>query len=219
MLLKCKGADQYTKCAKARRTKNRPVAVSTVFIGLNECMKRIHEIELMEMLEMIREGSVEEYIEKQEELIGLCLERILWFLDKTVIRKPKPMQTQILRRLIYGKSDTLCIARTGFGKSLILHSFSVLTGKITLQIVPLTKLGEEQFEDIKKLPRTSPCFLNSESMKEQSKIIDQISKGDYTHILLGLEQAASPKFKDALKSSDLQSRIGLIVIDECYLIV
>ncbi|TEY25590.1 hypothetical protein BOTCAL_1275g00010 [Botryotinia calthae] len=117
-------ADGRSKRAKARKLKDdREIAsavpstptVSTV--GLDECMKRIHEVELKNMPAMIKEGGTEKFIEKQEELIGLCLERILWFLDPTAIRKPKPMQTRILRRLIYGKSDTLCIAKTGFGKS------------------------------------------------------------------------------------------------------
>ena len=37
----------------------------------------------------------------------------------------------------FGKGDTLLVARTRFGKSIIFHAFSVLTGKITLQIIPL----------------------------------------------------------------------------------
>jgi len=53
------------------------------------------------------------------------------------------------------------MARTGFGKSLIFYTYSILTGKITLQIIPLNKLGDEQLHDIKKLYRSNPCLLNS----------------------------------------------------------
>jgi hypothetical protein len=58
-------------------------------------------------------------------------------------RSPYSEQVRTVRRLVYEKGDTFLIARIGFGKSLILHSYSVLTGKITIQIILLNKLDEE----------------------------------------------------------------------------
>jgi superfamily II DNA or RNA helicase len=57
---------------------------------------------------------------------------------------PLDLQVDCLRRLVYEEGDVILIAKTGFGKSIILHAFSVLTGLTTLQIIPLNKLGGEQ---------------------------------------------------------------------------
>ena len=49
-----------------------------------------------------------------------------------------------------GKGDTLLVTACrllGFGKSIVFHDFSILTGKISLQIIPLSKLSDEQLDD------------------------------------------------------------------------
>ena len=66
-----------------------------------------------------------------------------------------------LRQLIFRKGDTLLIAYTGFSKSLIFHAYSILTGKITIQIIPLNKLGDKQLDDIKKIDRSSLVLINA----------------------------------------------------------
>ena len=93
-----------------------------------------------------------------------------------------------------------------------------MTGKITIQIVPLNKLGEEQCADTAKLDGTSPVLINGENRKNDRAIISKLAGCTYTHVLLGPEQAASNDFKDALKDQELQSRIGLVAIDECHLV-
>jgi len=110
------------------------------------------------------------------------------------------------------------IARTGFGKSIIFHAFSVLTGKITLQIIPLSKLGDEQLDDIRKLSGAKPCLITAQSKKEEKAIISLVEAGVYTHVLLGPEQASSPLFRHTLKNMEFQGRIGLVAIDECHLV-
>ena len=66
-----------------------------------------------------------------------------------------------LRRLIFGKGDTLLIAYIGFGKSLIFYAYSVLIGKITIQIIPLNKLGDKQLDNIKKIDSSCPVLVNT----------------------------------------------------------
>src|SRR6266567_1654120 len=88
------------------------------------------------------------------------------------------------------------IARTGFGKSLIFHAFSILTGKITIQLVPLSKLGDEQLDDIRKLNGSNPCLITSKSRSADKALIAKIKDGMYTHVLLGPEQASSKSFRD-----------------------
>ena len=123
-----------------------------------------------------------------------------------------------LRRLIFGKGDTFLVAYTGFGKSLIFHAFSLLTGKITLQIIPLNKLGDEQLGDIKKLTRYKLCLVTTNSKKAERNIIRKITQYTYTHILFGSEQASSKVFCTALKETSFQQHIGLVAIDEYHLV-
>jgi hypothetical protein len=70
-------------------------------------------------------------VQVQHEIIHQCLRRILSD-GRSTPRNPRPEQVRTLRRLIYGKSDVLLIARTGFGKSIIFHAYSILTGLITI---------------------------------------------------------------------------------------
>ena len=91
-------------------------------------------------------------------------------MDPGTTRTPRPEQISCLHRMIFGKGDTLLIARTGFGKSLIFQAYSILSSKITLQIIPLSKLGDEQYEDIRKLSCSRPCLLTSEGKKKDFSV-------------------------------------------------
>jgi hypothetical protein len=81
---------------------------------------------------IIIEAALEENVPIQTTVIEKCLERILHVIDPRNPKKPRLEQTRTLRRLIFGKGDILLVARTGFGKSLIFHAYSVLTGKIII---------------------------------------------------------------------------------------
>src|SRR5271168_140461 len=163
--------------------------------------KRIDEIpglELKELSAFIEEGRAPENVRLQYKLLTSCLQLILMQMSGATgnKRNPKPEQVYTLRRLIYGDGDTLLIAATGWGKSVIFHAYTVLTGKITLQIIPLKKLGGEQLADIRKLGCTEPCLLTSDSKKEQKNLIAKIKAGEYTHVLFGPEQASSKEFRE-----------------------
>ena len=210
---------------RARWHKNRqekPQDKRTPDSDIADSLVRIHEISSMSLGEfpaLMEELALEKNTMLQEPALRLCLKRILNCMDPTVeAREPHFEQVRILRRLIFFKGDSLLIARTGFGKSIIFHAFSILTGKITLQIIPLNKLGEEQMDDISQVPGTRPCVITHETRAEDKDLIPRIIDGLYTHILLGPEQASSKEFRDALKSPELQNRVGLVAIDECHLI-
>ena len=83
--------------------------------------------------------------------------------------------------------DTILVAKTGFGKSIVFYAFSVLIGQITIQLIPLSKLGEEQVESIHRYPRTKPCLVTADTKFRNPQLLEQIRSGMYTHILLGLE--------------------------------
>ncbi|KAK0718108.1 hypothetical protein B0T26DRAFT_313364 [Lasiosphaeria miniovina] len=59
-------------------------------------------------------------------------------------------QVKAVARLVFENADPVLVAATGYGKSAVLYACSALLNKITVQIVPLTKLGENQRNSIAK---------------------------------------------------------------------
>jgi hypothetical protein len=159
------------------------------------------------------------HVKQQKDILRACLRRILRF-DKPVdcAHEPRDEQVDALHSMVFEKKDLLLVARTGFGKSIIFQAFSILARAITLQIIPLSKLGEQQVEDIRRLEGTRPCLLSYESKRAEKKLLDQIEEGQYTHVLLGPEQASSRPFRKILCNAAFRSRVGLVAIDECHLV-
>ena len=60
---------------------------------------------------------------------------------------------------MYRQGNTILIAKTGYGKTIVLRAVSVITGQVTGQIFPLSKLGCTQVEDIKRIPGTSSIII------------------------------------------------------------
>ena len=58
--------------------------------------------------------------------------------------KPRDEQVEAIKTLAINQQDLILIAHIGFGKSMIFQSISVLRGRISLIIIPLNLLEEEQ---------------------------------------------------------------------------
>ena len=58
--------------------------------------------------------------------------------------KPRDEQVEAIKTLAIDQQDLILTAHTGFGKSMVFHSISVLRGGISLIIMPLNLLEEEQ---------------------------------------------------------------------------
>ena len=158
------------------------------------------------------------HVELQEEVITACLLRILAETSSSEVRQPRLPQIQSLRLLIFTHQDVLLVAKTGFGKSLIFHAYTILTGKITIQLIPLSKLGEEQAADISRLEGARPCLLTKDTIRAEKALLERVAAGDFTHLLLGPEQASRRAFRKILRRPEFQDRIGLVAIDECHLL-
>jgi superfamily II DNA helicase RecQ len=154
----------------------------------------------------------------QEEVVTTCLTCILAENNEGKVQQPPKPQIRSLRLMIFTHKDIMLIIRTGFGKSLIFHAYTILTENITLQLIPLSKLREEQAVDISRLNSAQPCLLTKDTLWVEKKLLDRIKAGDYTHILLGPEQGSRKAFRKILRKPEFQNRIGLSAIDECYLI-
>jgi hypothetical protein len=86
------------------------------------------------------------------------IERVICTL--TGAKEAREGQVKAVRSLLDGH-DTVLIAATGYGKSAPLAAVSALTGLITVQIVPLSKLGENQVEEIRRgVPNSTPIWID-----------------------------------------------------------
>ncbi|KAK3360848.1 hypothetical protein B0T24DRAFT_692864 [Lasiosphaeria ovina] len=79
----------------------------------------------------------------------------------TGAKEARQGQVEAVYRLVHQQKDTVLVAATGYGKSAVLYAFSALTILTTVQIVPLTKLGENQRDDITRaVPSSKPVWIN-----------------------------------------------------------
>ena len=129
---------------------------------------------------------------------------------------PREGQLQALRRLVYLRKDLILIAKTSFGKSMILQAVSLLLAKsITLVVLPLSQIGVEQTNYIENIGGRV-CFLNRETFS--SELLDRIHAGKFTHVLLSPELAISDKFRPTAMHPGFRDRLALVVVDEAHLV-
>jgi superfamily II DNA helicase RecQ len=188
----------------------RPDDTSTTNVNFHERIEQVDNLTIPQLRALIR--CCEQSVEDQHHLLSRAMCRLLNG------KEPHRQQVRALRRLVYGMGDTILVAKTGFGKSIVFHAYSVLTGRITIQLIPLSKLGEEQLESIRRYPETKPCLVTANTKFQDPQLLGDIQAGIYTHILLGPEQATAPEFRTILQDPNFQSKVGLVAIDECHVL-
>ena len=107
-----------------------------------------------------------------------------WFSEVTV----RTSQNSVL--IDFQKKNILLITCTRFEKNLIFHNFFVLTDKMILQIVLLTKLDDEQLNNICKLFKANSCLITHETQKKNENLIFNIIKNKYMHMFFDFEQTS-----------------------------
>lgn len=129
---------------------------------------------------------------------------------------PRPGQREALHHLIFKGEDLILIAKTAFGKSMILQAASILRQKsLTVIIVPLDQIGADQAAVIKRIGG-EPLFLNAKTIN--GKELEKLQKGVYTHVLISPELAISDRFRQTATTAAFQKLIGLVVVDEAHLV-
>jgi superfamily II DNA helicase RecQ len=130
--------------------------------------------------------------------------------------EPREGQVEALHYLIYYQRDLILIAKTSFGKSMILQSVSVLLDKkISIIILPLDQIGKEQAEKIACIGGR-PCFLNADTISD--RLLKDVSDGKYTHILMSPELAVSDRLRKIILEPRFKDRLALVVVDEAHLV-
>lgn len=132
---------------------------------------------------------------------------------------PKPEQAEALWWLLFEKKDLLLVAKTSFGKSLILQLLPCLIrDAIVLILLPLNAIGAEQMEKIQTLPGARPLHLTADNNNNQRLAF--VRSGYYSHILVSPEIACSQHFRQSvLSDSRFRNRIKAVMIDEVHLVV
>lgn len=129
---------------------------------------------------------------------------------------PRDGQQEALYHLIYRREDLILIAKTSFGKSMILQAVSILLDKtISIVILPLDEIGKQQANKIARLGGR-PCFLNADTISD--RLLMDVRNAKYTHILLSPELAISEKLRKTILDPKFKDRLALVVVDEAHLV-
>jgi len=155
-------------------------------------------------------------VHDQRSVIRYLLLRLLRDRDAAAKFEPKDLQIDVLMRLVFAKEDTILVAPTGFGKSLVFQAWSLLSGKLSIIVVPLLGLADQIAADINAIPGAKPIVVTSETKGLYRNIYDTIQHGSYTHIIMSPEQLLAPDFRALLRVSEFSLRIGALVIDEAH---
>ena len=192
----------------------------------------IPSVDMPAVQQLVRDaGSWEETELFHRDIIQQGLQKILHLLHPGAGRIPKDVQIDAVHALIFGQSDVLMVARTGEGKSLVFQAFAMLTGQVTLQIVPLNRLGIEQSDDIERMNRVQveasgeagepiicSVAVTAEENDRNPGLYQEIAEGKYQHIIMVPEQASHPGFRKLISRPEVRNRIGLVAIDEVHFV-
>lgn len=117
--------------------------------------------------------------------------------------------------------DVLFLAKTGYGKSMILYSQSALkTDTITLLIMPLNASEVDQANAIKKInAEVSPYILNAETMDDDAKLLSRIRLGMHTNVLTSSKLALSNvSVREVFQTPGFRDCLVPIAIDKVHLV-
>ena len=96
--------------------------------------------------------------------------------------------------LYFDREDRILVAKTGYGKSVVLQLLPLLTRSSIVVIVflPLNALGAEQLADIQRLPLAKPIWQSSKN--NNAATLRRIRAGIFTHVLVSQEITCRLRF-------------------------
>ena len=126
-------------------------------------------------------------------------------------------QIKAIHHLLFKQSDLVLIAKTSFGKSLIFQAVSAIRKRsITIIIIPLTRVGQGQYEKLRQLEGCNPCLLTAKTSSKS--IFQRMKRGDFSHILTSPELAVSEPFRELCVDPGFGDRVSMVAIDEFHLV-
>ena len=121
-------------------------------------------------------------------------------------------QLQAINMILWGH-DILGLFPTGYGKSLIYRTLSLMLDGITLVISPLISLMKDQTEFAMRIDPRWATFINSTlTPDERRKRLWQAVHGEFKMVYIAPERLRMRDFRTALRMFDF----SLLVIDEAH---
>ncbi len=133
-------------------------------------------------------------------------------------KKSHRQQVQALHQLMYEMRDIILITKISFDKSIIFHTYLVLTNQIIIQLILLNKLDKKQLKFIYQYSETKSYLIIVNTKFQDSVLLNNIQAEIYIHILLDSEQTTASEFQKILQNSSFQKQIELIIINECHIL-
>ncbi|NMX22144.1 hypothetical protein C5S30_06920 [ANME-1 cluster archaeon GoMg4] len=126
-------------------------------------------------------------------------------------------QLDSLKRILMNK-DTITLLPTGAGKSLIFQLATFLLPGITVTVVPIKSLMQDQVENLERkgISRAINLSGDIESRREKDKIQKLIHGGQFLIIYVAPERFLINDFRNSLRELTKRYIISLIVIDEAH---
>jgi hypothetical protein len=119
--------------------------------------------------------------------------------------------------LVFKKEDLLLTAKTSFGKSIIFQAILLFCcSSISLIIIPLEQIGQEQYIKIQRLPSARSVFINSRTDKTDI-LAQDIEIEVYTYLIIGPEIAAG-WFRSVARNLSFKKYISVVAVDKLYLV-
>lgn len=133
-------------------------------------------------------------------------------LEQLHIEKLRPNQLKPINRILDGK-DTLLIAATSFGKSLVAQIPAIINhDKLTVIIEPLTALSHDQVEKLQSCGVATAYLDSTQGSREREIVRKMLDKKELTILYLSPERL-NP---DIIPHEIYKNNVGLVVIDECH---
>lgn len=129
-------------------------------------------------------------------------------------------QLDAIRALVVEKRRTLVVQRTGWGKSAVYFLATRMLRNRgagpTLLVSPLIALMDNQVQAAARMGLRA-AIVNSTNRDEWDEIKDRMERDEVDLLLIAEQRLSNPKFRDEWLGH-LESRIGLVVVDEVHCI-
>lgn len=128
------------------------------------------------------------------------------------IDKLKRNQIKPINSILDGH-DTLVIAPTSYGKSLIYQIPAVIQEKeLTVVIEPLLALIHDQVEKLQSLGISAAYLDSTQTDKERDTVMKNLRNGDIQILYMAPERLET----NILSQIEQKNEIGMVVVDECH---
>lgn len=147
----------------------------------------------------------------------------------------KRMQVEAIWQLAFNQGDAILVAPCGYGKSVVFHTFTILTGLTTIMVVPLSVIGNQQQDIVNAVAdthggrslsvatngRLQAKFLDAAAINAAlvsgEPITTRIRDGTYNFLITSPEVLLDNVLGAILREYGIP-KLGLVAIDELHLV-